>query len=82
MIILWLQIKSKSKKKCLNYQLKIADFLIFLFVLLKYSCLTFLIKKKHVLHYENLQLYLKLGLKLEKYIVIRNQWLEPYNPIN
>ena len=29
-------------------------------------------EKKHVLHYENLQLYLRLGLKLKKYIVHSN----------
>ena len=26
-------------------------------------------KEKYVLHYENVQLYLRLGLKLKKYIV-------------
>ena len=30
-------------------------------------------KEKYVLHYENLQLYLRLGLKLKKYTRIRNQ---------
>ena len=29
-------------------------------------------REKYMLHYENLQLYLRLGLKLKKYIVYQN----------
>ena len=38
--------------------------------------------EKYVLHYENLQLYLRLGLKLKKrYHILefnQSQWLKPY----
>ena len=58
--------KTEIKSKILsNYQLKTVDFTIFLLAMLKNWCLNFLIKK-YVLHYENLQLYLRLGLKLKK----------------
>ena len=36
--------------------------------MLKNWCLTFF-DKKSMFHYENVQLYLRLGLKLKKYIV-------------
>ena len=36
--------------------------------MLKKMVLTFFDKEKYVLHYDNLQLYLKLGLELKKYI--------------
>ena len=39
-------------------------------------------KKKYVIHYENLKLYLRLGLKLKKIHLIlefnQSQWLKPY----
>ena len=31
-------------------------------------------KEKYVLHYENLQLYLRLGLKLKKLLYTVTQW--------
>ena len=43
-------------------------------------------KENYVLHYENLQLYLRLGLKLEKiYCVLelnQSHWLKPYIEFN
>ena len=43
-------------------------------------------KKKYVLHYENLQLYLRLGLKLKiMHRVLefsQSQWLKPYVEFN
>ena len=46
----------------------------------------FLDKEKYVFHYESLQLYLKLGLKLKKehHLLEFNQWqrLEPYIEFN
>ena len=35
-------------------------------------------KEKYVFHYENLQLYLRLGLKLKKIHRNQSQWLKPY----
>ena len=46
----------------------------------------FLDKEKYMLHYENLQLYLILGLKLKKNNRIlefnQSQWLKPYVEFN
>ena len=43
-------------------------------------------KEKYVLHYENLRLYLRLGLKLKEiYRVLefnQSQWLKPYVKFN
>ena len=59
--------KTEIKKEMLsNYQLK--TFIIFLLPMLKNKCLNLLIKK-NMFYYEHLQFYLRLGLKLKKYIV-------------
>ena len=40
-------------------------------------------KEKHVLHYENLQLYLRLGLKLYRVLEFnQSQWLKQYVEFN
>ena len=52
-----------------NYQLKIADFYNTPFSNVKKLLPNVFDKEKHVLHYKNLQLYLRLGLKLKKHIV-------------
>ena len=49
-------------------QVKIADLQIILIDNVKKLVSNFLDKEKYVLHYESLQLYLRLGLKLKKYI--------------
>ena len=57
--------KIEIKREMLsNDQMKISDFYN-IPIDIKKLVLNFLIKK-HVLHYENLQLYLRLGLKLKK----------------
>ena len=42
-------------------------------------------KKKYVIHYENLPLYLRFRLKLKKYRVLEHiysSWLKPYVQFN
>ena len=50
-----------------GYQLRIAD--LYNIPILIFLLPNFFDKEKYVLHYENLQLYLRLGLKVKKYIV-------------
>ena len=52
----------------LDYHLKIADFYNIPIGNIKKLVLNFFDKEKYVLHYENLQLYLRLESKLKKYI--------------
>ena len=57
------------KRKMLSeYQLKIADLYNILTGKVKELVPNFFNKEKYVFHYEKLQLYLRLGLKLKKYI--------------
>ena len=59
--------KIEIKREMLSeYQLKIADLYNILLVMLKKLVPNVFDKEKYVLHYENLQLYLRLGLKLKK----------------
>ena len=51
-----------------NYQLKIADIYSIPIGNVKKLVPNLFNKEKYVIHYENLQLYLRLGLKLKKYI--------------
>ena len=62
-------------------------YIIFLLIMLKNQCLTFFDKEKYVFHYENLQLYLRLGLKSKKKIhrvleFNQSQWLKLYFEFN
>ena len=52
-----------------EYQLRIADLYNIRIGYVKKLVPDFLEKDKNVIHYENLKLYLRLGLKLKKYIV-------------
>ena len=52
-----------------DYQLIIADFYNIPIGNVKQLVPNFFDREKYVLHYEILQLYLRLGLKLKKYIV-------------
>ena len=56
-----------------EYQLKIVDFYNIPIVNVRKLVPKVFNKEKYVLHYENLRLYLRLGLKLKKYTRIRNQ---------
>ena len=66
-----------------DYQLKIADFYNINIGGAKKLMPNFFDKERYVLQYENLQLYLRRGLKLKKYILIKyielnqSQWLKP-----
>ena len=51
-----------------EYQLKVADLYNIPIANVRKSLPNFFHKQKYVLHYENLQLYLILGLKLKKHI--------------
>ena len=62
--------KIEIKREMLsNYQKKIADYYNIPIGNVKSLLPNFFYKEKHVLHYENLQLYLRLRLKLKKHIV-------------
>ena len=61
--------KIKIKKEVLSeYQLKIADHYNIAIGDVKWLVPNFFDKEKYLIHYENLKLYLRLGLKLKKYI--------------
>ena len=55
-----------KRKMLSNYQLKIADLYNIPIGNVKKLVPNVFDKEKYVLHYENLQLYLRLGLKLKK----------------
>ena len=55
-----------------EYQLKIADLYNIPIGNVKKLVPNFFDKEKYVLHYENLQLYCRLGLKIKKYIAYKN----------
>ena len=69
-----------------EYQLKIADLYKIPIGIVRKLVPKFFNKEKYVLHYENLQLYLKLGLKLKKIHRVlefnQSQWLKPYIEFN
>ena len=64
-----------------EYQLKIADLYNIPIGNVKKLVPTFSDKEKYVFHYENLQLYLRIGLKLKKIHRVlefnQSQWLKP-----
>ena len=61
--------KTEIKRKMFsNYQFMITDFYNILMGNVKRLVSNFFDKEKHVLHYENVQLYLRLRLKLKQYI--------------
>ena len=75
--------KLEIKREILSeYQLKINDLCNIPIVNVKKWVPNFFDKEKYVIHYENLQLYLKLGLKLKKIHrvleFIQSQSLKPY----
>ena len=62
-------VKIEIKREMLsNYQLKIADLYNIPISNVKKLVPNFFVKEKYVIHYENLPLYFRLGLKLKKYI--------------
>ena len=70
-----------------EYQLKIADLYNIPIGIVRKLVSNFFDKEKYVFHYENLQLYLKLGLKLKKknHRILefnQSQWLKPYIELN
>ena len=77
--------KIESKKEMPNYQLKIADFYNIPIGNVTKLVPNFFDKGNYVLHYENLRLYLRLGLKLKNISCIRIQSitrLKPYAKFN
>ena len=69
-----------------NYQLKIADHSNIPIGNAKNLVPNLFDKEKYVIHYENLQLYLRLGLKVKKIhrtlAFNQSQWLKPYVEFN
>ena len=69
-----------------GYQLKMADLYNILSINVKKIVSKFFDKKQYVFHYENLQLYLRLGLKLKKIHHVlefnQSQQLKPYIELN
>ena len=69
-----------------DYQLKIADLYNIPIGNVKKLVPNFFDKEKYVLHFENLQLYLRLGLKLKNIHRVlefsQSQWLKPYIEFN
>ena len=79
--------KIEIKREMLpNYQLKVADFYNIPIGNVKKLASKFFDKEKYLLHYENLQLYLRLQLKLKKIHCVfefnQSQWLTPYVEFN
>ena len=79
--------KAEIKKEMLsNYQLNIAHLYNIPVGNVKKLVLNFFDKKKYVIHYEDLKLYLRLGLKLKKihHVLEFNQcqWLKQYLEFN
>ena len=77
--------KIESKKEMPNYQLKIADFYNIPIGNVTKLVPNFFDKGNYVLDYENLRLYLRLGLKLKNISCIRIQSitrLKPYAEFN
>ena len=74
------------KREMSNYQLNIADFDNIPIGNVKKFVPTFFDNETCVLYYENLKLYLRLGLKLKKIHCIlefnQSQWLTPYVEFN
>ena len=68
-----------------EYQLKIADFYSIPIGNVRKLLPNFFNREKFVLHYENLQLYLRLGLRLLKKNILefnQSQWLKQYIEFN
>ena len=78
-----IEIKGKMSS---DYQLKIADLYNIPIGNVKKLVPNFFDKEKYVIYYENLQLYLRLGLKLKNiYYVLKfnkSQWLKQYLEFN
>ena len=75
--------KIQIKKEMLsNYQLKTANFYNISIAPLKKLGPNIFYKEKYMLHHENWQFYLRLGLKLKKrhrvLLFNQSQWLKPY----
>ena len=75
-----------KKQMLSNYQLKIANFYVIPFGSVKKLVSNFFVKEKSVLHYENLQLYLRLGLKPKKKHGLlefnQSHWVKAYIDFN